>query len=172
MAGYAVKPLNIETWPDFGLTPEALRAALHAIERHVRGPGGGSEGASGQGRSGARRWSSTATVASAASSVPDELRIKFAKAYGAVAAPPDWRSQAFVDTEYRHKVAILLKGPAEIARLGGGTVEGFRRMPRAEGLNSFLYNATAVCSSSGSPAPSARQEQLAVTAVQARRSSS
>ena len=79
MAGYAVKQLDVETWPDFA----------RLVERH-NGVWGGCWG-----------WCQFGS--------PDELpRIKFGRAYRQAATkPPTWRITCFfVDREYRHHGAL------------------------------------------------------------------
>jgi GNAT superfamily N-acetyltransferase len=155
-----VRPLNIETWPDFAALVERHNGVWGGCwcmgfhpEGNVRGPQrrGQKERRVRDGEAHAALvYDGDRCVGWCQFGPPEELpRIKFAKAYDAVAGtPPDWRITCFfVDTEYRHKgvAAAALKGALqEIARLGGGTVESSPE--DAEGRkvsNSFLFNATA-----------------------------
>lgn len=160
VAGYTVKPLNEGTWPDFA----------HLVERHNGVWGGcwcmafhaeGSERGSDhraqkeqrvrEGRAHAALvFDGDLCVGWCQFGGPDELpRIKFGRVYREGAGdPPDWRITCFfVDKNYRHKgvaAAALAGALAEIARLGGGTVESSPEdVDGRKVSNSFLYNATA-----------------------------
>jgi ribosomal protein S18 acetylase RimI-like enzyme len=159
VAGYQVKPLSTETWPAFadlverhngvwggcwciGFHPEGgVRGTDHRAmkERRVR---------DGEAHA-ALVFDGKACVGWCQFGSPEELpRIKFGRAYNELAGdPPDWRITCFfVDKSYRHKgvAAAALKGAlAEIARLGGGTVESSPEDVEGRKVsNSFLYNAT------------------------------
>jgi ribosomal protein S18 acetylase RimI-like enzyme len=159
VAGFDVKPLSTDTWPYF--------AAL--VERHNGVWGGcwclGFHAEGGQ-RGPHRRDAKEARVregrAHAAlvfdgdrcvgwcqfGSCEELPRIKFARAYREAAGdPPDWRITCFfVDTDYRRRgvADVALRGAlAEIARLGGGTVESFPEDVAGRKVsNSFLFNGT------------------------------
>jgi GNAT superfamily N-acetyltransferase len=81
---------------------------------------------------------------------PDELpRIKNRRAYlDGLTVLPDWRITCFfVDKAYRGKgvAAAALNGALqEIARLGGGTVEGYPEVVEGRSVaGAFLHNGTA-----------------------------
>ena len=130
MADLRVKPLDEHTWPDFaalverhnGVTRVSFAARLPAAEDCVG-------------------WCQFGPLA--------ELpRIKHRRAYEAgLAKPPDWRITCFfVDRTHRRAgvAATALGGaPAEIARLGGGTVESYPEDTEGRKVSaSFLHNGT------------------------------
>jgi ribosomal protein S18 acetylase RimI-like enzyme len=159
MAGYEIRPLNVETWPAF--------AAL--VERH-NGVWGGcwcmgfheearQKGADHRAQKEARVREGRAHAALVFDGErcvgwcqfgsPEELPlIKFGRAYRDVAGPePNWRITCFfVDSACRRRgvAAAALRGALrEIARLGGGTVESMPEDVTGRKVsNSFLYNAT------------------------------
>jgi GNAT superfamily N-acetyltransferase len=157
MPRFDVQPLDMTTWPAY--------AAL--IERH-NGVWGGCwcmgfhpEGLSAQNRTNkqARVRAGDAHAALVFDGVTcvgwcqfgptAELpRIKRKRAYlAAAAAVPDWRITCFfVDKGYRHlgvAAAALAGAVAEIARLGGGTVESYPENVEGRKVSaSFLHNGT------------------------------
>ena len=160
MAGYDIKPLNIETWPDFAQLVErhnGVWGGCWCMGFHPEGNEQGPQRRAQKERRVREGRAHAALVYDGDRCVgwcqfgpPDELpRIKFGKAYhAAAAAPPDWRITCFfVDKDYRHKgvASAALKGALrEIARLGGGTVESSPEDTEGRKVsNSFLYNATA-----------------------------
>ena len=159
MAGYAVKPLNEQTWPDFArlverhngvwggcwcmsFHPEAYeRGGDHRAQKERRVRDGEAHAA--------LVFDGDLCVGWCQFGSPVELpRIKFGRAYREGAGdPPSWRITCFfVDKAYRHKgvAAAALKGAlSEIARLGGGTVESSPEDVEGRKVsNSFLHNAT------------------------------
>jgi ribosomal protein S18 acetylase RimI-like enzyme len=159
MAGYVVKPLNEETWPDFARLVErhnGVWGGCWCMGFHSEGSQRGVDKRSQKecrvrdGRAHAALvFDGDLCVGWCQFGSPDELpRIKFGRAYREGAGdPPDWRITCFfVDTKYRHKgvAAAALKGAlSEIARLGGGTVESSPEDVEGRQVsNSFLYNAT------------------------------
>ena len=160
MGGYAVKPLNEETWPTSprlverhnGVWGGCWCISFHPEGGAARGP------TAGRRRNAAsvtvrrtRRSCSTATRASAGASSAPPTSCRGSSSDAPTARPrddpPDWRITCFfVDKSYRHKgvAAAALKGALrEIARLGGGTVESSPEDVEGRKVsNSFLYNAT------------------------------
>ena len=158
MAGYDIKPLNKQTWPDFaslvqrhngvwggcwcmGFHPEAHEGKDHRVQKERRVRAGTAHAA--------LVFDGDLCVGWCQFGSPEELtRIKFGKAYRAVVTdPPDWRITCFfIDSKYRRKgvASAALKGALrEIARLGGGTVESMPEdVDGRKVSNSFLYNAT------------------------------
>ena len=159
MAGYEVKALSTETWPDFARLVErhnGIWGGCWCIAFH---PEGGVKGADHRAQKEARVREGRAHAALVFDGdrcvgwcqfgSPDELtRIKFGRAYREGAGdPPDWRITCFfVDKEYRHQgvaAAALAGALREIARLGGGTVESSPEDVAGRKVsNAFLYNAT------------------------------
>jgi ribosomal protein S18 acetylase RimI-like enzyme len=159
MAGYAVMPLNEETWPDFADLVErhnGVWGGCWCLGFHAEGSERGPQRRALKHRRVLDGNAHAALVYDGERSVgwcqfgsPEELpRIKFARAYGALATdPPDWRITCFfVDKEYRHRGvadAALRGALREIARLGGGTVESSPEDVEGRKVsNSFLHNAT------------------------------
>ena len=159
MAGYDVKPLDEETWPDFARLVErhnGVWGGCWCMEFHPEGSQRGAdrrvqkEGRVREGQAHAALvFDGDLCVGWCQFGTPDELpRIKFARAYREIDDdPPDWRITCFfVDKAYRHKgeAAAALKGAVrEIARLGGGTVESSPEDVEGRKVsNSFPYNAT------------------------------
>ncbi len=158
MAGYQVKPLNKETWPDFASLVErhnGVWGGCWCLEFHPEGSQKGIDRRAIKERRVNEGQAHAALVFDGDLCVgwcqfgsPDELsRIKFGRAYlEAAGDPPDWRITCFfVDKGYRHKgvAAAALEGAlSEIARLGGGTVESSPEdVDGRKVSNSFLYNA-------------------------------
>ncbi|HEY6627509.1 MAG TPA: GNAT family N-acetyltransferase [Acidimicrobiia bacterium] len=158
MAGYQVKPLDKETWPDFASLVErhnGVWGGCWCLEFHPEGSQKGvdrralKEQRVNENRAHAALvFDGDLCIGWCQFGSPDELpRIKFGRAYGEAAAePPEWRITCFfVDKAYRHKgvAAAALKGAlSEIARLGGGTVESSPDDVEGRKVsNSFLYNA-------------------------------
>jgi GNAT superfamily N-acetyltransferase len=157
---FTTRPLNSDTWPDFA----ALAAAHHGVwggcwcmAFHAKGPGWGVSQAMNRAdkealvRAGlahaALVYDGGACVGWCQFGSPAELpRIKNLKAYGATAvALPDWRITCFfVGNGHRGKgvAAAALRGAmAEIARLGGGVVEGFPEDTTGRKVaGAFLFN--------------------------------
>ncbi len=171
MAGYQVKPLDKETWPDFASLAErhnGVWGGCWCLEFHPEGSQKGVDRRAlkeqrvndGQAHA-ALVFDGDLCVGWCQFGSPDELpRIKFGRAYREDAAePPDWRITCFfVDKAYRHKgvAAAALKGALrEIARLGGERWRALRRTPR--GARSLAHSCTTptwLCSrSKGSNAP-------------------
>jgi ribosomal protein S18 acetylase RimI-like enzyme len=159
VAGYAVKPLNESTWADFASLVErhnGVWGGCWCIAFHAEGGQRGTDHRAQkecrvrEGRAHAALvFDGDLCVGWCQFGSPDELpRIKFGRAYREAAEePPDWRITCFfVDKAYRHKgvAAAALRGAlAEIARLGGGTVESSPEDVEGRKVsNSFLYNAT------------------------------
>ena len=159
MAGYAVKLLDAETWPDFARLVErhnGVWGGCWCMSFHPEGSERGSDHRAQKERRVRDGEAHAALVFDGDRCVgwcqfgsPDELpRIKFGRAYrDAATEPPTWRITCFfVDREYRHHgvAAAALKGAlTEIARLGGGTVESSPEdVDGRKVSNSFLYNAT------------------------------
>ncbi len=141
---FAVKPLDVTTWPDFARLVEAhdgVWGGCWCMAFHSEGVGRGRTAA--QNRSGkecrvAEGRAHAALVYDGAACVgwcqfgpPDELpRIKHRRAYlEGLGVPADWRITCFfVDRKHRGQgvAAAALEGALhEIARLGGGTVESY-----------------------------------------------
>jgi ribosomal protein S18 acetylase RimI-like enzyme len=159
MAGYGVKPLNDETWPDFAALVErhnGVWGGCWCMGFHPEGSQRGvdrrpqKEQRVHEGRAHAALvFDGDVCVGWCQFGSPDELpRIKFGRAYREGAkAPPAWRITCFfVDKAYRHKgvAAAALKGALQqIASLGGGTVESSPEDVEGRKVsNAFLYNAT------------------------------
>jgi GNAT superfamily N-acetyltransferase len=159
MTGYTTKPLDRDTWDDFaGLVERhnGVWGGCWCLEFHEEGGGKGLDRRSlkhqrvfdGNAHA-ALVFDDDRCVGWCQFGSPEELpRIKFAKAYRTVAAPPPvWRITCFfVDKEYRKRgvAAAALAGALEqIARLGGGVVESSPEdIAGRKVSNSFLYNAT------------------------------
>ena len=158
MAGYQVKPLNKETWPDFANLVErhnGVWGGCWCLEFHPEGSQKDvdrralKEQRVNDGEAHAALvFDGDLCVGWCQFGSPDELpRIKFGRAYlEAAGDPPDWRITCFfVDKAYRHKgvAAAALEGAmSEIARLGGGIVESSPEDVEGRKVsNSFLYNA-------------------------------
>ena len=159
VAGYVVKPLTADTWPDFADLAErhnGVWGGCWCLGFHAEGAQRGPERRALKQRRVEQGDAHAALVFDGDRCVgwcqfgpSDELpRIKFARAYRAVVAePPDWRITCFfVDSSHRHRgvAAAALKGAlAEIARLGGGTVESTPEDVDGRTVSSsFLYNAS------------------------------
>jgi GNAT superfamily N-acetyltransferase len=162
MAGYRVRPLDGTTWPDFARLAErhnGVWGGCWCMAFHPEGVG--RDRSAGQNR--AEKESRVREGRAHAALVYDgpvcvgwcqfgptgELpRIKHRRAYDAgPGTPPDWRITCFfVDRAYRRKgvAAAALEGALhEIARLGGGAVEGYPEDTADRSVSaSFLYNGT------------------------------
>jgi GNAT superfamily N-acetyltransferase len=162
MTPYATKPLDPATWPDFAKLVEqhnGVWGGCWCMGFHARGPGWGTSAALNraekqelvdEGRAHAALvYDGEDCVGWCQFGPPAELpRIKSVKAYEAgLAALPDWRITCFfVARKHRGRgvAAAALKGAlAEIARLGGGTVESYPDdLPDEKLARGFGHNAT------------------------------
>jgi len=157
MSHFDVKPLNASTWPDFAALVErhnGVWGGCWCLEFH---PEGAERGAQRRTKKECRVRESTAHAALVYEGSrcvgwcqfgsPTELpRIKRLRAYReGLACLPDWRITCFfVDKAYRGQgvAATALAGALqEIARLGGGLVEGYPEEAAGRSVSSsFLYN--------------------------------
>ena len=163
---YAVRALSPETWPDFARLVEAHNGvwggcwclAFHAGDRQHRtfeGPARGQGGAGARGRTHAALvYAGSDCVGWAQFGSPDELpAIKNRKDYEAgLDRLPDWRITClFVGKGHRKQgvaEAAVAGAVDEIARLGGGTVEGYpEESPAARSPARSSGTARSACSS-------------------------
>jgi ribosomal protein S18 acetylase RimI-like enzyme len=159
MTEYTTRPLDPETWDDFAALVErhnGVWGGCWCLEFHEEGGGKGLDRRALKHQRVLAGDAHAALVFDGGRCVgwcqfgsPEELpRIKFAKAYRAVEAPPPaWRITCFfVDKEYRKQgvAGAALAGALEqIARLGGGVVESSPEDVAGRKVsNSFLHNAT------------------------------
>jgi ribosomal protein S18 acetylase RimI-like enzyme len=158
MAGFDVRPLSPETWPDFATMVEAhngVWGGCWCMGFHAEGVGGGYDGNRAvkerrvrEGRAHAALvYDGTDCVGWCQFGSADELpRIKHRRKYEeGLAELPDWRITCFVvHKEHRRRgvAAAALDGALdEIARLGGGTVESYPEdIGGRKVSSSFLYN--------------------------------
>lgn len=159
---FAVKPLDVSTWPDFahlvernngvwggcwcmGFHPEGVgrhkSAEQNRSEKQERVRNGGAHAA--------LVYDGERCVGWCQYGSPDELpRIKRKRAYDSVVVElPQWRITCFfVDKAHRHRgvAAAALGGALEqIAELGGGTVESYPEDVTDRSVSSsFLFNGT------------------------------
>lgn len=162
MTALAAKPLDAATWPDFAWLVErhnGVWGGCWCMGFHTEGVGRGRTPAQNRADKACRvreGRAHAALVFDAADCVGwcqfgsvDELpRIKHQRAYrDGLVALPDWRITCFfVDRAHRGKgvAAAALKGAlAQIARLGGGTVESYPEDVAGRAVSaSFLHNGT------------------------------
>ena len=161
MADFQVRPLDETTWPDFVRLVEAhygLRGGCWCMAFHAEGVDGASPGRNRsekerrvrEGRAHAALvYDGPACVGWCQFGPTDELpRIKHRRAYlESLDALPDWRITCFfVDRKYRGGgvTATALEGALrEIARLRGGTVEGYPEDVAGRKVSgAFLNNGT------------------------------
>lgn len=160
MADFQVRRLDETSWPDFARLIEAhygLRGGCWCMAFHAEGV----RTSAAQNRSEKERrvregrahaalvYDGPACVGWCQFGPTDELpRIKHRRAYlERLDAPPDWRITCFfVDRKYRRGgvTAAALEGVlGEIARLGGGTVEGYPEDTAGRKVSgAFLNNGT------------------------------
>ena len=156
--GFIAKPLDETTWPDFAALVErhnGVWGGCWCMAFHAKGSGAGGNRAAKEGR--VREGSThAALVFDGASCVgwcqfgpTGELpRIKHRRAYeDGLTTLPDWRITCFFsDKAYRGKgvaAAALAGALAEIARLGGGTVESYPEVAEGRSVaGAFLHNGT------------------------------
>ena len=160
MTGFSVKPLDTTTWPDFARLVEAhngVWGGCWCMGFHPKGKGWGISAAQnridkecrvklGQAHA-ALVFDGADCVGWCQFGAPAELpRIKNNRAYMATdPVLPDWRITCFFTGRgYRSKgvASFALDGAlAEIARLGGGTVEGYPDDTAGRAVSgSFLFN--------------------------------
>ncbi|MDT7800805.1 MAG: hypothetical protein QOI78_4238 [Actinomycetota bacterium] len=162
MADLRVKPLDESTWPDFAALVErnnGVWGGCWCMGFHVEGVGRGhtpegnraaKETRVREGRAHAALvYDGDDCVGWCQFGPPAELpRIKHRRAYEAEPGkPPDWRITCFfVDKTHRRAGvadAALGGALAEIARLGGGTVESYPEDAEGRKVSaSFLHNGT------------------------------
>lgn len=157
MSAYQTKPLSAETWPAFADLVErhdGVWGGCWCIEFHPDGKARGPHRRSLKERKVQEGTTHAALVFDGERCIgwcqygtPEELpRIRNLGVYNTgLVTPPDWRITCFfVDREYRGKgvaTAALTAAVAQIAQLGGGTVESYpedvedRKVPA-----SFLHN--------------------------------
>lgn len=160
MTDFHVRPLDATTWPDFAQLIEAhngVWGGCWCMGFHPKGDGWGKSAAQNridkecrvkQGRAHAALvFDKAECVGWCQFGSPEELpRIKNSRAYLATdPVLPDWRITCFFSSKgYRGKgvAAAALKGAVqEIARLGGGTVEGYPEDTDGRSVSgSFLFN--------------------------------
>jgi GNAT superfamily N-acetyltransferase len=160
MMDFRVKPLDGTTWPDFARLIEAhngVWGGCWCMGFHAKGDGWGKSAAQNriekqcrvkQGRAHAALvFDDAECVGWCQFGSPEELpRIKNRRAYLATEPVlPDWRITCFFSGKgYRGKgvaVAALKGAVQEIARLGGGTVEGYPEETEGRSVSSsFLFN--------------------------------
>jgi len=162
MTGFAVKPLDATSWPDFARLVEkhnGVWGGCWCMAFHAEGVGRAK--AAGQNRAekevrvregrahAALVYDGSACVGWCQFGPTDELpRIKRQRAYDQGPGElPDWRiSCFFVDKGYRQQgvASAALDGALrEIARLGGGTVESYPEAVEDRSVSgSFLHNTT------------------------------
>lgn len=157
---YATRPLDPETWPDFARLVQAhggVWGGCWCMAFHAKGPGWGvsaelnraeKEALVRQGRAQAALvYDGTDCVGWCQFGPPRDLpRIKNAAAYRAAApAPADWRITCFFTAKSHRGKGVgqtALRGALEqIARLGGGFVEGFPEDTAGRKASpAFLFN--------------------------------
>ena len=161
MADFQVRPLDETTWPHFARLIEAhhgLRGGCWCMAFHAEGVGrtppaqnrSEKERRVREGRAHAALvYDGPACVGWCQFGPTDELpRIKHRRAYlEGLDVLPDWRITCFfVDRKYRRGgvAAVALEGALrEIARLGGGTVEGYPEDVAGRKVSgAFLNNGT------------------------------
>ena len=159
VAGYDVKPLNEETWPDFARLVErhnGVWGGCWCMSFHPEGyERGGDHRAQKERRvrdgqaHAALVFDGDLCVGWCQFGAPDELpRIKFGRAYREAAGdPPDWRITCFfVDKVLPAQGCGRRRAegcPERDRALGGGTVESSPEDVEGRKVsNSFLYNAT------------------------------
>ena len=159
MAGYVIKPLETDTWPDFAALVErhnGVWGGCWCIGFH---PEGSERGTDHRGQKERRVRDGRAHAALVFDGdlcvgwcqfgSPDELpRIKFGRAYREVANdPPDWRITCFFVDKAHRRQGIARVGLAgaldQIARAGGGLVEAISEVTTGrEAAGRFLFSAT------------------------------
>lgn len=162
MTGLVIRSLDESTWPDFARLVEGnngVWGGCWCMSFHAEGVGRKKTPAQNreekecrvkEGRAHAALvYDGPACVGWCQFGSPEELsRIKHKRAYLAgLEALPDWRITCFfVDREHRHRgvaSAALAGALAEIARLGGGTVESYPQDTDGQSTSAgFLYNGT------------------------------
>ncbi|EFL36387.1 acetyltransferase [Streptomyces viridochromogenes DSM 40736] len=162
MAGFATRPLEAATWPDFADLVERHKGVwggCWCMAFHAEGVGRArtpeqnrseKEARVRQGRAHAALvYDGPDCVGWCQFGPPSELpRIKHRRAYDKdVGTPPDWRITCFfADRAHRRRgvAAAALEGALqEIARLGGGDVEGYPEDAEGRSVSaSFLYSGT------------------------------
>jgi GNAT superfamily N-acetyltransferase len=162
ITGLRARPLDASTWPDFAQLVErnnGVWGGCWCMGFHPEGVGRTKTVAQNRAEKEARVRAGRAHAAlvyDGAIAVgwcqfgpPDELpRIKRRRAYeDGLGALPDWRITCFfVDRRHRRGgvAAVALAGAlAEIARLGGGTVESYPEDAEGRSVSgSFLHNGT------------------------------
>ncbi|MEV6172471.1 GNAT family N-acetyltransferase [Streptomyces sp. NPDC051954] len=162
MTGLRVRPLDTASWPDFAAPVErhnGVWGGCWCMAFHAEGVGrtrtaeqnrSDKETRVRDGRAHAALvYDGAACVGWCQFGPTDELpRIKHRRAYlQGLDGLPDWRITCFfVDRAHRHRgvAATALEGAlAEIARLGGGTVESFPEDTDGRSVSaSFLHNGT------------------------------
>jgi GNAT superfamily N-acetyltransferase len=157
MPDFVVKSLNASTWPDFATLVERHKGVWGGCWCLAFHPEGAERSAERRQKKECRVREGTAHAALVYDGhvcvgwcqfgSPAELpRIKHQRAYrDGLIALPDWRITCFfVDKAYRGKgvaTAALAGALEEIARLGGGTVEGYPEEVAGRSVSSsFLYN--------------------------------
>ena len=162
MTAFGVKPLDDTTFPDFARLAErhnGVWGGCWCLAFHARAAPGRTGAHALNRAEKARRVHEGEAHAALVYDGPlavgwcqfgstEELpRIKYRQAVEALANRPDWRITCFfVDRDYTRKgvAATALAGAlAEIARLGGGTVESYPEdVTGRKTSRSFLHNAT------------------------------
>lgn len=165
MPDFTIKPLSIKTWDDFARLVEknnGVWGGCWCLGFHGWEESGGKDRTYASNKATKLRRvkegrTHSALVYDGKNAVgwcqfgpTDQLpNIKLKKAYAEkLEEPPDWRITCFfIDKEYRGQgvAAAALEGAlAEIARLGGGTVESYpQEVKKGEKVaGAFLYNAT------------------------------
>jgi GNAT superfamily N-acetyltransferase len=162
MTDFQVKPLDETTWPDFARLVEmhnGIWGGCWCMAFHAEGVGRAKTAAQNRSEKECRVVEGRAHAALVYDGPncvgwcqfgpTDELpRIKNRRAYlESLDAMPDWRITCFfVDSQYRRRgiASVALRGAlAEIARLGGGTVESYPEDVDGRSVSaSFLHNAT------------------------------
>jgi len=160
MTTFSVKPLDDTSWPDFARLVEqhnGVWGGCWCMAFHPEGVGRTRTAAQNRAEKACRVREGRAHAALVYDGIecvgwcqfgpPDELpRIKRQRAYReGLTALPDWRITCFfVDKAYRGQgvAATALAGALqEIARLGGGLVEGYPEEAAGRSVSSsFLYN--------------------------------
>jgi GNAT superfamily N-acetyltransferase len=161
--GYQVRPLDESTWPDFARLVESQNGVwggCWCMGFHPEGVGRGRTAE--QNRADKQRRIAAGQAHAALvyegndcvgwcqfGPTPELPRIKHGKAYQiGLESLPDWRITCFyVHKKHRHRgvaVAALRGALAQIAALGGGTVETYPEVTEGRSpSSSFLHNGTA-----------------------------
>jgi GNAT superfamily N-acetyltransferase len=162
MADFAIKPLDVSTWPPFAALVErhgGVWGGCWCMSFHAEGIGRGKTAAQNRREKEARVRAGEAHAALVFDGndcvgwcqfgPPDELpRIKNLRVYReGFERLPDWRITClFVDKAHRGRgvADAALKGAVhQIARLGGGVVESYPEDASGRSVsNSFLHNGT------------------------------